>query len=222
MTTPMKEALSMVQSSLREQQLKWGKQSHNQDRWHTILMEEVGEAAEEILEDDGVGYVIEMSQVAAVAIAAIESFLSNRGNLLKEMEKYEGALTEEDEKALGAIPIEDLIWSAVQEGRMEIIDWEGVTDQDGNPVPFSREAAEEIVRSALRPKEWTTMGESDLDEWKAEEFGWRPAMNYLLSCGYHLTANFKWEPPLSSTDYAKEMRAAEYLQREWGFGEVMD
>lgn len=61
----------------RQNQL-WGQQNHNAAMWHVILMEEVGEAAKEIWENEPEKYREEMVQVAAVAIAAIESF--DRGN----------------------------------------------------------------------------------------------------------------------------------------------
>lgn len=60
------------------QDAKWGEQDHTPSRWLDILMEEVGEYAKAILPlAFGGGSLAEareeMVQVAAVAIAAIES-----------------------------------------------------------------------------------------------------------------------------------------------------
>lgn len=59
------------------QDLKWGQQNHAPSFWITILAEEVGEAAHDSLEDYWQGYRAEMIQVAAVAVAAIESLDRN-------------------------------------------------------------------------------------------------------------------------------------------------
>jgi len=65
-----------------KQDRKWGIQNHNPEWWMQILMEEVGEAARALLEghfgaESAHTYREEMIQVAAVAIAAIESFDRN-------------------------------------------------------------------------------------------------------------------------------------------------
>ena len=60
------------------QDRKWGEQNHHPHKWTDILMEEVGERAKALLEDDPIGYRDECIQVAAVAVAMIESF--DRGN----------------------------------------------------------------------------------------------------------------------------------------------
>ena len=72
------------------QDAKWGQQNHDPFVWNTILLEEVGEAAKEILEGHFVessfarnkrGYYqtarTELVQVAAVAVAMIESLDRN-------------------------------------------------------------------------------------------------------------------------------------------------
>lgn len=58
---------------------KWGEQNHNPVEWMSILMEEVGEASKEAIENhfnpDTTNldkYRCEMIQVAAVALAMIE------------------------------------------------------------------------------------------------------------------------------------------------------
>ncbi len=56
---------------------KWGKaRERNQTKrqWLTILMEEVGEVAEAILEGDDANYPVELVQVAAVCVAALEDW----------------------------------------------------------------------------------------------------------------------------------------------------
>jgi NTP pyrophosphatase (non-canonical NTP hydrolase) len=51
---------------------RWGIQRHGPDRWMTILVEEVGEAAQASLDRKWEAYRNELIQTAAVAIAAIE------------------------------------------------------------------------------------------------------------------------------------------------------
>lgn len=53
---------------------KWGVQDHDEDRWMVILMEEVGEVARAIFDENPDNYREELVQVAAVAVAAIEAF----------------------------------------------------------------------------------------------------------------------------------------------------
>lgn len=61
-------------SEEREQQdAKWDEQNHTPEHWMIILGEEFGEACESILEECDEAYREELIQVAAVAIAAIES-----------------------------------------------------------------------------------------------------------------------------------------------------
>jgi NTP pyrophosphatase (non-canonical NTP hydrolase) len=68
----------------RRQDKKWGEQNHRPEWWMQILMEEVGEAAQALLNaqfnPNGTYEVYrkEMIQVAAVALAAIESFDRNK------------------------------------------------------------------------------------------------------------------------------------------------
>lgn len=56
------------------QESKWGVQRHTLSYWMLILNEEVGECSKALLEHDLVNYREELVQVAAVAVAAIESF----------------------------------------------------------------------------------------------------------------------------------------------------
>ena len=55
------------------QDKKWGVQRHDPQWWLVILAEEVGEVARAIFESDTKDYREELIQVAAVAVAAIES-----------------------------------------------------------------------------------------------------------------------------------------------------
>lgn len=61
------------------QDSKWGEQNHDLNKWLVIEMEELGEAARAAFEDDYSNYREEMIQVAAVAIAAVESYDRNEG-----------------------------------------------------------------------------------------------------------------------------------------------
>lgn len=72
------DVLGMVGAERIRQDTKWGRQDHPPFAWITILAEEVGEAAKALLEGKRKRYVEEMIQVAAVAVAAVES--QGRGN----------------------------------------------------------------------------------------------------------------------------------------------
>lgn len=72
--------LAYVAKERRRQDLKGGVQNHSPDRWLVILGEEFGEAcraAYEGLQRNGEDYLEELTHVAAVAVAAIESFQRN-------------------------------------------------------------------------------------------------------------------------------------------------
>ena len=66
--------LKDVLSERYKQDAKWGQQDHDEDRWMVILMEEVGEVARAIFDENPANYREELVQVAAVAVAAIEAF----------------------------------------------------------------------------------------------------------------------------------------------------
>lgn len=72
------EVLSEILNERLNQDAEWGQQNHSPDHWLSILMEEVGEMAKENLERNGDKYREELVQVAAVAVAMIESY--DRGN----------------------------------------------------------------------------------------------------------------------------------------------
>lgn len=59
------------------QEKKWGPQNHDPLKWNAILGEEFGEVSKAILEGDVKNYREELIQVAAVAIAALESLDRN-------------------------------------------------------------------------------------------------------------------------------------------------
>lgn len=63
-----------VRSERIRQDATWGEQNHHPLYWLAILGEEVGEANEAALRQSYSEYRKELLQVAAVAVAAIESF----------------------------------------------------------------------------------------------------------------------------------------------------
>jgi NTP pyrophosphatase (non-canonical NTP hydrolase) len=86
MKTP--NAWSEVASERLRQDAKWGEQNHNPAMWLAILTEEVGEVAQAVCKawvppytDDQIEWLFryrdELVHVAAVAVAAIESFDRN-------------------------------------------------------------------------------------------------------------------------------------------------
>lgn len=56
------------------QDYKWGEQNHSDEKWCTIILEEVGEAAQAINQGDGVKARAELIQTMAV----IEACLTTR------------------------------------------------------------------------------------------------------------------------------------------------
>ena len=65
------EIYDSIKTERERQDKKWGIQNHSPYKWMAILMEEVGEACTSILEEKN--YKAELVQIAAVAVAAIES-----------------------------------------------------------------------------------------------------------------------------------------------------
>lgn len=73
------EIVNAIIAERKKQDKKWGEQNHHPYVWMAILAEEVGETNQALLEHDFGGkpeanYKEELIQVAAVAIAALESF----------------------------------------------------------------------------------------------------------------------------------------------------
>ena len=62
-----------VKHERKKQDLKWGVQDHTLEHWLIILGEEFGEACNSILEKQYWDCRDELIQIAAVAIAAVES-----------------------------------------------------------------------------------------------------------------------------------------------------
>ena len=67
-----------VDEELKRQLDKWGVQSHDMHKWNSILVEEVGEFAKDLLEDNIKGARTEIIQVAAVALAIAEAMDAGR------------------------------------------------------------------------------------------------------------------------------------------------
>ncbi len=75
--TKQKVIHEAIEAERQRQDAMWGIQNHSPAPWLSILTEEVGEVARAINEDDGAKYVEELIQVAAVAVAMIESYRRN-------------------------------------------------------------------------------------------------------------------------------------------------
>ena len=56
----------LIQMERNAQDEKWGEQNHSDEKWLAILLEELGEAAKAVLEDDDVALLEEVVQVGAV------------------------------------------------------------------------------------------------------------------------------------------------------------
>lgn len=69
----MEHVLKAVAHERSAQHLKWGQQDHSDGDWCLILMEEVGEAAQDALKGHLQLLRQELIQVAAVAVAWIEA-----------------------------------------------------------------------------------------------------------------------------------------------------
>lgn len=69
--------MQMVDYERTLQDSKWGVQNHDWKTWYAILGEEFGETGRAINECDGPEYLAEIVQVAAVAVAMIESYVRN-------------------------------------------------------------------------------------------------------------------------------------------------
>ena len=93
-----------VRLELDHQLTKFGVQRHSPEKWMLILLEEVGEAAQALLQHGGCvqreRYEQEMIQVAAVAIAAMESLdaMDPKGILARRMKA-----TKEEEKPVEVV-----------------------------------------------------------------------------------------------------------------------
>lgn len=70
--TDLQDVLFEVGKERWVQDKKWGVQNHIPAVWITILTEELGEASKAALEGRPDDYIEELTQVAAVAVAAIQ------------------------------------------------------------------------------------------------------------------------------------------------------
>lgn len=71
----MNEYQSALESVLAErgrQDQKWGQQDHLLPKWWPVLLEELGEFSKAVLDGDGDQMRLELTQVAAVALAMLE------------------------------------------------------------------------------------------------------------------------------------------------------
>jgi len=79
------DILKRIEKERKRQDAKWGVQDHGDFKWNTILMEELGEVSKECFELDQGDYKAahrrdeELIQVAAVAVAWLESVARRRG-----------------------------------------------------------------------------------------------------------------------------------------------
>ena len=89
----MKDIIREIQSERGKQDKKWGKQNHNQFIWLAILIEEIGEASQELLDSREnhtnllIDYRKELIQAGAVIIAMLESFDINENMFCSIEEK---------------------------------------------------------------------------------------------------------------------------------------
>ena len=91
----IQDIINLIIDELKRQEDKWGIQDHHPEKWMNILMEEVGEASEAVLEAFPFKiqlkdreywlnrYYLELRQVAAVAISAMDCLDRNFDKLLE-------------------------------------------------------------------------------------------------------------------------------------------
>lgn len=65
---------NLIQMERNDQDEKWGEQRHTDEKWLTILLEEIGEAAKAVLEENDEALLVEVVQVAAV----LENWVTSR------------------------------------------------------------------------------------------------------------------------------------------------
>jgi len=71
------------------QDRKWGEQNHSPTTWLLIILEELGEAAQAVLQGDPSRYYEELTQTAASSEAAMESFNRQRKTGGKQHDRQE-------------------------------------------------------------------------------------------------------------------------------------
>ena len=67
-----RKAILAVLRERNKQDEKWGEQNHDSGKWLAILIEEIGELAQEMLEENPLNATAELTQVVAVALAWLE------------------------------------------------------------------------------------------------------------------------------------------------------
>lgn len=67
----------VINERLRQEK-KWGHQNHDPSHWLGILGEEFGEVCKAVIEEDAVQIQKELCQVAAVAVAMVDSIERNQ------------------------------------------------------------------------------------------------------------------------------------------------
>ena len=77
-----RDPLQDIMEERARQDRKWGEQNHPNLYWLGILVEEVGESAKAIIEDDSENIEKELVQVAAVAVAWLEC-IKRKGRVQK-------------------------------------------------------------------------------------------------------------------------------------------
>ena len=65
----------LIQAERGYQDKKWGKQEHSDEKWLAILVEEIGEIAKAVLENDDPALLQEIIQSAAV----LQAWTTSRG-----------------------------------------------------------------------------------------------------------------------------------------------
>ena len=64
---------NLIQIERNNQIEKWGEQRHTDEKWLTIILEELGEAAKAVLEENEEGLLEEIVQTAALLQAWVTS-----------------------------------------------------------------------------------------------------------------------------------------------------
>lgn len=77
------DCLNDVSTERIAQNKKWGHQNHPFEKWMTILMEEVGELAEAVLDNNSDNIYAEATQTAAVAVEIMEQVKRNQNDAEK-------------------------------------------------------------------------------------------------------------------------------------------
>ena len=77
----------LIQLERNAQDEKWGEQRHSDEKWLTILLEEIGEAAKAVLEENDEALLVEVVQVAAVLENWVTSRDFDNSDLIKDVLK---------------------------------------------------------------------------------------------------------------------------------------